>query len=425
MEVDAQLRSIEAVEPPVLRLIAGETRFRATLAHGAPAPPGGLSVDSVVRIRGVYGSIVNEKGQLVGLQLFVPSWDDVKVIRRPPEAREEVPFTQIGSLRRYSPGGISAARARVRGVVSFVSADRLYVEDSTGGIAIPWHERPVERPGDVVEASGYVGIDGLQLVLDDAQVRKMGTAPLQPVRLSAMEALGGSYSGRLVTIGGYVLERGLNAGSQSLILIDGGQVFSASLDQGQGSNTVFGLEKDTLVAVTGVCVVSSQASASTTLPKALQIRMRTPADVVTVRRAPWWSATRTWAALAVMTGCAGFVLFWAALLRRRVRQQNRHHSRPVAQGGGAQVGGRSGQPRQERVSGPHEPRGPHSPQRHLRHDGVADGQPLERRAAQLSRHGEAVRGQLAHDHQRYPRSRQDRSRQAEPRFQRASHCATR
>jgi len=117
------------------------------------------------------------------------------------------------------------------------------------------------------------------------------------------------------------LERGLNAGSQSLILIDGGQVFSASLDQGQGSNTVFGIEKDTLVEVTGVCVVSSQASASTTLPKALQIRMRTPADAVTVRRAPWWNAGRTWTALAVMTGCASFVLFWVALLRRRVRQQ--------------------------------------------------------------------------------------------------------
>jgi signal transduction histidine kinase/CheY-like chemotaxis protein len=321
VEVDAELRSIDAAQPPSLGLIAGDTRFRAKLPHGAPAPPSGLAVDSMVRIRGVYGSIVNDKGQLVGLQLFVPSWDDVKVIRRPPEGRNEAPFTQIGVLRKYSPGGLSAARARVRGVISFVSADRLYMEDPTGGIAIPWHEHPTERPGDTVEASGYVALDGLQLVLDDAQVRKTGTAPLQPVRLSALEALGGSYNGRLVTIGGYLLERGLNAGSQSLILIDGGQVFSASLDQGQGSNTVFGIEKDTLVEVTGVCVVSSQASASTTLPKALQIRMRAPADAVTVRRAPWWSAERTWTALAVMTGCASFVLFWVALLRRRVRQQ--------------------------------------------------------------------------------------------------------
>ena len=259
VEVDAELRSIEAAEPPSLGLIAGDTRFRAKLPHGAPAPPSGLSVDSTVRIRGVYGSIVNDKGQLVGLQLFVPSWADVKVVRQPPEARDEVPLTQIGVLRKYSPGGLSAARARVRGVISFVSADRLYMEDPTGGIAIPWHEHPVERPGDVVEASGYAGLDGLQLVLDDAQVRKTGTAPLQPVRLSALAALGGSYNGRLVKIGGYLLERGLNAGSESLILIDGGQVFSANLDQGQGSNTVFGIEKDTLVEVTGVCVVSSQA----------------------------------------------------------------------------------------------------------------------------------------------------------------------
>jgi signal transduction histidine kinase/CheY-like chemotaxis protein len=321
VEVDAQLRSIKASDPPSLALIAGDTRFRAKLPHGAQAPPGGLPVDSMVRIRGVYGSIVNEMGQLVGLQLFVPSWADVTVIRQPPEARDEVPLTQIGALRKYSPGGISGARTRVRGVVSFAGADRLYMEDPTGGIAILRQESPVERPGDVVEAFGYAGIDGLQLVLDDAQVRKTGTAPLQPARVSAMEALGGSYNGRLVKIRGYLLERGLNAGSQSLVLIDGGRVFSADLDQGQGANTVFGLEKGTLVEVTGVCVVNSQAVESTTLPKALQIRMRTPADVVTVRGAPWWSAARTWTALAVMTGCAGFVLFWAALLRRRVRQQ--------------------------------------------------------------------------------------------------------
>jgi signal transduction histidine kinase/CheY-like chemotaxis protein len=321
VEVDAELRAFEGAAPPSLGLIAGDTRFIAKLPHGATAHPSGLSVDSMVRVRGVYGSIVNDKGQLVGLQLFVPSWDDVKVIRRPPEGRDETPFAQIGSLRKYSPSGLSAARARVRGVVSLASADRLYVEDPTGGIAIPWHKNSGARPGDFVEASGYLGIDGLQLVLEDAQVRKTGTARLHPVRLSALEALGGSYNGQLVTIGGYLLERGLNAGSQSLILIDGGRVFSADLDQGQGSNTIFGLEKDTLVEVTGVCVVSSQAVESTTLPKALQIRMRTPADVVILRRAPWWSAGRTWAALAAMTGCAAFVLFWVALLRRRVRQQ--------------------------------------------------------------------------------------------------------
>jgi signal transduction histidine kinase/AmiR/NasT family two-component response regulator len=49
--------------------------------------------------------------------------------------------------------------------------------------------------------------------------------------------------------------------------------------------------------------------------------MRTPADMVTVQRAPWWSAARVGAALAAMTGCAGLVLLWVALLRRRVRRQ--------------------------------------------------------------------------------------------------------
>jgi len=149
-----------------------------------------------VRIRGVYGSIVNDKGQLVGLQLFVPSWADVKVIRQPPEAKDDVPFTRIGALRKYSPGGLAAARVRVRGVVSFAGADRLYVEDPTGGIAIPRQERPVERPGDVVEASGYVDMDGCNWCSMTPRCGRLETAPLRPVRLSAAEALGGSYNGR-------------------------------------------------------------------------------------------------------------------------------------------------------------------------------------------------------------------------------------
>jgi len=119
----------------------------------------------MVRIRGVYGSIVNDKGQLVGLQLFWPSWDDVKVRSRPPEARDEAPFyRRIGVLRKYSPGGLSAARARVRGVISFVSGRRLYMEDPPA--ASPFLARtPDGAARGCREASGYVGLDGLQLVL--------------------------------------------------------------------------------------------------------------------------------------------------------------------------------------------------------------------------------------------------------------------
>jgi signal transduction histidine kinase/ActR/RegA family two-component response regulator len=320
VSVDAIVRSIEMADGLVyLRMIAGQTRFQAILASGNPVTPPQSLVGARVRAHGVYGSVVNESGQLVALRLFVPRWENLAVLTPAPDRRIE--RKPIGDLRRYSPSGLADERVRVRGVATLAGADKLYLEDETGGIAVVRQDQSVFQAGDEVEALGYPGLSSLQLVLEDAVLSKTGSGSVRPAGVSVVDALSGTFNGRLVRVQGYIVERAANAGEQSLILREGSQLFAADLEQGARLGGLPATEQGSLVEVTGVCVVSSRTINSMTLPKALQVRMRRPSDLVILRRAPWWNSQRVLIALSAMTGLAVFVLAWVALLRRRVRQQ--------------------------------------------------------------------------------------------------------
>ena len=102
----------------------------------------------------------------------------------------------------------------------------------------------------------------------------------------------------------------------------------------------------------------------------------------------------------------------------------RHHR---AQAGGAgfagrEGGGRSGQPRQEHVSGEHESRDPHAAQRRDRHDRTAASDALQPRATRLSDDGPRFRRSRSWRHQRHPGLLQDRSGQAGARDSARSTC---
>ena len=86
-------------------------------------------------------------------------------------------------------------------------------------------------------------------------------------------------------------------------------------------------------------------------------------------------------------------------------------------GAGADAGprGRPGRhPGEERIPGQHEPRDPHAPERHRRHDGAGARHRADPRAAGVPRDGEALGRSPAERDQRHPRLLQDRGGQARP-----------
>jgi hypothetical protein len=83
--------------PPqlVINVASGSHKFKARVRDFRSDVDYGHLVDSVVSIRGACGTLFNERRQLVGVQLFVPSLEQVTVDQVAPD-----PYTYLGVQRR-------------------------------------------------------------------------------------------------------------------------------------------------------------------------------------------------------------------------------------------------------------------------------------------------------------------------------------
>jgi len=94
-----------------LTLAVGPARIPVYVQHAGVVDPERF-VDARVRIRGVRGSFFNQRHQLIGVNLFVPGFEQVEILDPPPE----VPLVGLESLMQYSSRPHDAHRIKVRGI---------------------------------------------------------------------------------------------------------------------------------------------------------------------------------------------------------------------------------------------------------------------------------------------------------------------
>jgi hypothetical protein len=103
----------------------------------------------------------------------------------------------IASLRLQAPN--RSPQVTVDGVVTLVSPE-LFVQDSTGGIAIPEaHTNTPLQIGDSVEARGNVELHDFSSVLRNADVRLLWShTPVPPVSVTASQAATGAFDAQYI-----------------------------------------------------------------------------------------------------------------------------------------------------------------------------------------------------------------------------------
>ena len=84
------------------------------------------------------------------------------------------------------------------------------------------------------------------------------------------------------------------------------------------------MEGGSVLRITGICFVLLDAQRSgldigTAVPMAFSVLMRSPADVVMVRKPSWWTPPHMVLLLAIALACTLGVLCWVVVLRRRIR----------------------------------------------------------------------------------------------------------
>ena len=314
----------------------GPHRYTLLFAWPDGLPPSW--VDTHIRVRGACGTIFNSKRQLLGIQVFVPSLNQISVVRTAPN---QIPPAQVGSLRpfqttirpieslsQFSPSEPAGHRVHLRGSVSAANpGGPTWMQDATGGLLIRNHNGLALAPGDVVEVAGFSAAGMFSPELRDATVRKLGTGPApRPIAVSGEEALSGDYDAQLVRIDARLLNQ-ISNGHEPILLMQAGRVaFSV-----RGGPNLPQFEPGSVLRLTGICSVAVRNLRTYVVPRSFGINLRSPADAVLLRPAAWLTQQRTFRAFAATMLLVGLALVWVWVLRRRVGRQTRVIAQKLAE----------------------------------------------------------------------------------------------
>jgi hypothetical protein len=188
----------------LLHLSTSQGEFQAWVPNGGPSDSW---IGSVVRIWGICSATSNDRHQLTGVELWVPSRDGILVEEKAPDDLFAFPLRSLGNLRRFNSQSYVNQRVRTVGTVVLQEPGRyLYVQDGTDSIFALSQQKDLLKPGDRVEIVGFPGNEGGRFLLREAAFRRVneGVDPI-PVSLPGRHSVNQDLEGLLARSKGTLL----------------------------------------------------------------------------------------------------------------------------------------------------------------------------------------------------------------------------
>ncbi len=261
-------------------------------------PPGSFQylVDSLVRVQGVCGSVLNDRrrGQPEALLLFTPRMEQIH-IESPPLDPARIPLSPLENLRTFSSNPALERRVKIAGVVTYQRPDKLlYLQDGGAAVLVRTTQSGLFTIGTRVEAVGFLSAGSAPALLD-ASVRSLGPGvPPVPLKVPASALItttdgfvSAPYDGVLVRLHAEIADRPLPAESQVWTLRDGTTVFQAEMGRTLNGHKL-NLGPGSEVEVTGICQVDNGENGN---PESFRLLVRSPLDFAVVH-APFWQVSR-------------------------------------------------------------------------------------------------------------------------------------
>jgi PAS domain S-box-containing protein len=294
----------------------GRLRVEIPQFH-APIPD--WLVDAEVLIRGACGALFNQKNQLIGVLLYVPSLDEVRVEKAAPADPFAMAAQPLFAVQRFSPATVSGHRIHVRGVVTFQQpGSLLYISDGPIGLRVETRQPTTLRAGDRVDVVGFPQLSDFRPVLQDATFRVIGSgAEPPPIPVTAKQLLEGDYDSESVSIEADLLEKSLLPRSQALMLRSGGVIFNASMSAAGADDKLAALQAGSRLRVAGVCLAQKDETGRN---RSFRILFDGSDDIVVLRQPSWWTARHASQVLMWFVAIALAVLVWVLVLRQKGKE---------------------------------------------------------------------------------------------------------
>jgi diguanylate cyclase (GGDEF)-like protein len=309
----------------ILSVDIGGGTMRVLLQQFAEDDPTRL-IDATVRFRGVCISDFNEKRQFVGLGLLVSDRTDIKILEPSPLDPFSAPKTPIRDALQF---GQARHRIKIEGVSTYQVPGRfLYLQDGSDGIRVRSSSTQIVPPGKRVEAIGFPVSGEYSPVLSDGFFRVVGdAAPVAPMTIQAAKVITQpgefthvDHDQQLVQIQGEVVESRIQGGQRIWTLRQDGKVFDAYLPLSYLDKHSDDLGVGSILSLTGICAVQVDYDRN---PTSFGILLRSPQDIVVLRRMSWWTPQHLFLVVAVLAVAVMAAVLWVALLRMRVKQMTR------------------------------------------------------------------------------------------------------
>lgn len=316
-------------------------RFEALVVASALPQPAETLIDALVEVIGPVVGFVNTRRELILPKMWVFAPENITVVRPRRHAPFDAPLVPLRELATFRPEPFGGHMVRIRGTATHaVPGSLVYLQEGACGVRVETSDPTAIRPGDVVEAVGFVERRGDAFVhgLDDALVRVVAPGPspaavdITPDAIMALNkdardrdvtAEPGDYDGALVRFPARLVEVKSSPEGSTLVLAAGNTLVQGILGTAD-VRARRGIVPESELLVTGIARLAwapDPATGRQGRPTDFTLLVRDAGDIAVLRPAPYWTRRRLLGALAVAAISLATVLAWVWLLRRQVAAQ--------------------------------------------------------------------------------------------------------
>ena len=232
-------------------------------------------LDTDVEVTGVVSGKFDNKMQLVGILLEVPTLEDVRILKRAKVSPDALPITPMDGVLSSSFVRDLTRRVRVQGTITYYQpGSAVVLQNGAKSLWITTHSNIPLRIGDVAVATGFADAREGFLTLIDGEIQDTNTFDPIPPQSATWHQLAtwnngdpDGHQNDLVSFEGQVVASMREDAQDEFVLDSDGKLFAAVYRHPPGNRPIppmRHISPGTRIRVTGVCMVAQANSISPT-----------------------------------------------------------------------------------------------------------------------------------------------------------------
>lgn len=277
--------------------------------------------NAVIRIRGcIFANFSFDTRKLEAGSLSIRS-ATIDVLQLAPPDYFDAPRKSIGELLFYDPAAAPFRRLKVAGQVIHIRGKEFFLTDGTNGLRVAARNRDHFAVGDLVDAVGFLAVQGNAAELKEAVIRKTDSVSLPvPTKLSPDQLFQARHAGTLVEVEAVLLNHWREASERVMELQSGFLAFRARMED--GSQTISMPPSGSRLALMGV-YAPQVSGAGDGAVNALNLLLSSPGGMRVLTTPPWWTPRRVLILAGVLAAVLCAVLVWNKELHSKVEERGR------------------------------------------------------------------------------------------------------